>query len=74
MSIAIRPSAPSQTCVVSSGQGTIDGAPITDVVVACTTDTFSVGGSVSGLEGSGLVLRLNDGDDLSVLADGPFAF
>jgi|GEM_PF-1075409 len=36
--------------------------------------TYSIGGSVSGLEGSGLVLQQNGADDLPVSADGPFTF
>lgn len=36
--------------------------------------TYSVGGSVSGLVGSGLVLRNNGGDDLTLVSDGPFTF
>lgn len=35
---------------------------------------YVVGGSVSGLVGSGLALRLNGVDTLQVSADGPFAF
>ncbi len=37
-------------------------------------DEFSVGGTVSGLIGSGLVLRNNAGDDLSIANDGSFTF
>lgn len=36
--------------------------------------TYSVGGTVSGLTGSGLVLQNNGGDDLAVSASGPFTF
>jgi len=36
--------------------------------------SFSVGGSVSGLAGSGLVLQLNGQNDLAVDADGRFSF
>ena len=36
--------------------------------------TFSVGGTVTGLTGSGLVLQNNGGDDLAVSADGAFTF
>ena len=41
---------------------------------ACTTNTYTIGGTVSGLSGSGLVLQDNDGDNLSVGANGSFAF
>jgi 6-phosphogluconolactonase len=36
--------------------------------------SFTVGGTVSGLAGSGLVLQNNAGDDLSLSADGTFTF
>jgi hypothetical protein len=36
--------------------------------------SFNVGGSVSGLAGSGLVLQLNGQHDLAVAADGRFSF
>ena len=37
-------------------------------------DFFSVGGSVRGLEGSGLVLRNNGSDDLAIGSNGAFVF
>lgn len=37
-------------------------------------ETFSVGGTVSGLQGSGLVLQNNGQDDLPVTSDGSFTF
>ena len=36
--------------------------------------TYTIGGSVSGLEGSGLVLQNNAGDDLAITANGDFTF
>jgi len=39
-----------------------------------TEVTFQVGGSVSGLAGTGLVLQNNAGDDLVIDQNGPFAF
>jgi hypothetical protein len=38
------------------------------------TPTYTVGGTVSGLTGAGLVLELNGGSDLNVAADGSFNF
>jgi hypothetical protein len=66
-----------QTCSVSSGGGTLAGANVTTVDVNCVTTpvpTYTVGGTVSGLAGSGLVLQNNSGDDLSVTSDGGFTF
>ncbi len=62
-----------QTCTVANGAGTVSGANVTNVSVTCATNTFSVGGSVSGLSGT-LVLQLNGGNNFSVSANGPFAF
>ena len=36
--------------------------------------TYTVGGMVSGLSGTGLVLQINDGDSLAVAAPGGFTF
>jgi len=36
--------------------------------------TYTVGGDVSGLVGTGLVLQLNGDNDLAIAADGPFTF
>ena len=36
--------------------------------------TYTIGGTVSGLTGAGLVLQNNGGDNLSISADGSFTF
>jgi hypothetical protein len=62
-----------QTCTVTNGSGKAK-AKVTNVAVACTTNTtFSIGGNVSGLTGT-VVLRNNGGDNLSVGANGAFTF
>ncbi len=44
-------------------------------VLACLQDDpVTVGGTVEGLEGTGLVLQNNAGDDLTISEDGPFTF
>ena len=63
-----------QTCAVASGTGTIAAANVSAVAVTCVTNTFTVGGSVTGLVGGGLVLRNNAGNDLTRDADGAFTF
>ena len=62
-----------QTCSVSSGIGTIAAANVTDVSVNCTTNTYTVGGTVSGLSGT-VVLKNNGSDSLSISSDGAFVF
>ena len=38
------------------------------------SSSFTIGGTVSGLSGAGLVLQMNGGDNLAVSANGNFAF
>ena len=74
VTVANQPTDPSQTCSVTNGAGTVAGMNVTNVQIDCVADTFTVGGSVSGLSGSGLVLQNNGGDDLPITADGVFTF
>jgi len=74
VTVKTQPSNPSQTCAVTSGTGVIAAADITSVSVVCSTNTYTVGGTVAGLAGTGLVLQNNVGDDLAVGADGSFTF
>ncbi|MDT8438116.1 MAG: FG-GAP repeat protein [Wenzhouxiangellaceae bacterium] len=74
VTVATQPATLSQTCAVTNGSGTLAGADVANVQVTCTTNTFTVGGTVTGLEGSGLVLQNNGGDTLSILEDGAFTF
>ena len=74
VTVALQPQSPSQTCVVTNGAGTVDAADVTSVQVACTTNRFKIGGQVTGLAGTGLVLEDNNGDDLPVSASGAFVF
>ncbi|MEP7302711.1 MAG: beta-propeller fold lactonase family protein [Caldimonas sp.] len=45
-----------------------------NAVLSVTPAPVSIGGSVSGLTGAGLVLQNNAGDNLAVAASGPFSF
>src|SRR5690606_6212189 len=74
VTVAQQPSAPTQTCVVANGTGTMPSDGVVDVDVTCTTSTFTVGGTVTGLTGTGLVLENNGTDDLAIEADGTFTF
>lgn len=72
VSIATQPVG--QTCTVINGSGTVAGANVTNVTVRCVTEvvSYSIGGNVSGLSGS-LVL-MNGTDELTVTSNGPFTF
>ena len=56
VSVVTQPSSPSQTCTVASGSGTVTNGAISNIAVTCTTNTYVVGGTVSGLTGTGLTL------------------
>lgn len=73
LSVAAPAGAVAQTCSVQGGAGTIAG-DVSNVVVACSTLLFKLGGQVSGLRSGGLVLRSLRGDELTVAADGRFEF
>lgn len=73
--VVAQPSSPAQICTVANGSGTVATANVTNIVVSCSTaPRYFIGGTVSGLAGSGLVLRNNDADDLPVSMDGNFTF
>ena len=62
-----------QTCTVSSGSGAGIASNISNVVVMCSANTYTIGGSASGLTGQ--VTLLNNGSDpLSVSSNGGFTF
>lgn len=62
-----------QVCSVTNGSGTVSAANVTNVAVTCE-EAYTIGGNVSGLTGGALVLQNNGADDLTLSADGPFAF
>lgn len=74
VTIAAQPTHPNQACRVGGARGRLDGSDVTSVVVGCTTSTYAVHGTVTGLLGQGLALSLNGGAALPIDADGDFAF
>jgi len=72
VTVLTQPSSPAQTCTVTNGSGTAT-ASVTNVQVACTTTTYTIGGTISSLSGSGLVLQDNGGNNLAV-ASGATSF
>ena len=66
-----------QICSVSpyGGTGVIVNADVTDIMVNCALEAYSVGGTVSGLpNGATVTLVNNNTESLSVTANGPFQF
>ncbi len=73
VTIKTQPSSPAQTCSVSGGTGTTGAGDVTSVVVNCGTNTYTVGGTVTGLVGK-VVLQNQGGSDLTLNANGTYAF
>ncbi len=70
VTVKTQPSSPAQTCTVTSGSGTVGTGNVTNVSIACATQAFTIGGTISGLTGAtGLVLQDNGGDNLTVKAN-----
>ena len=64
-----------QTCTVTSGGGTVNGSDVTSVHVTCAMKTYTVSGSVSGLNSGALItVRNNAGDPTTVKANVTFSF
>ena len=74
VTVAAAPRSPAQGCTVAGGDGVVGDGDVTTVAISCATNQYTVGGTVSGLAGGALVLQDNGGDDLTVTADGAFAF
>lgn len=70
VTVTAQPINPSQTCVASTNTGTAN-ANVTNVLVTCTTNTGTVGGTISGLTGTGLIMRdtANGNHQVTVLAN-----
>ncbi|MGY6629939.1 MAG: hypothetical protein ACXIUL_02925 [Wenzhouxiangella sp.] len=75
VTVISQPSSPNQSCTVSNGSGTVNGADVDNVQVSCERINYPVGGTLSGLAaGASLVLQNNGGDDLSLSSNGSFEF
>src|SRR6266849_2005969 len=73
VTVKTQPSNPTQICTVSFGTGTAT-VNITNIQITCGTNGLTIGGSVSGLIGSGLVLQNNGANNLQVSGTGNVTF
>jgi uncharacterized repeat protein (TIGR03803 family) len=75
VTVATQPASPQQACVVPYGSGTIGASNVT-IVVTCVNSgsSYTVGVTVQGSSGSGLVLQLNGGSNLPIMANGQAVF
>ena len=71
--ITVRQQPVSQTCTVTEGEGTLSAS--TTVVVTCSSESYTVSGTVVGLySGQSVTLQNNSGDDLTVSDNTSFSF
>ncbi len=65
-----------QTCKVGQDSGKVADKPVSNVDVTCTTNTYAVGGTVSGLaaKSKGVVVELKGGNEAKVTKNGNFVF
>ena len=66
VTIARQPTNPNQTCTVTNGSSPAITGDVDNIQVNCSTDTYTVGGTLFGLTAPGLVLSLNDDEQLSI--------
>lgn len=63
----------SQTCAVTSGESSLSAS--TTVAVACTSESYTISGTVVGmLSGQSVTLQNNSGDNLTVSSNTSFSF
>jgi len=77
VTIGLQPEDPSGgECLVANGTGMVNGMNVNNIQVTCGVlpTTFSLGGTVSGLKGIGLVLQNNGTDSEIINQNGPFSF
>lgn len=67
-----QPTLPWQTCVIGNGTGTAN-ADVENITMTCTTNSYAVGGSVTGQAADGLVLQFNQGN-AKTIATGTTSF
>jgi len=57
VTVNTQPAGPSQTCTVTNANGTVGAADVANVTVACATNSYKIGGNVTGMVGGTLVLQ-----------------
>ena len=74
VTVMTQPTSPSQTCTIANDAGMIASANVTNVAITCTTNKYTIGGSVTGLTGTGLIVQTNGANSVSVSAAGSYTF
>jgi hypothetical protein len=75
VTVSQNPTTPDQVCTVTNASGDVGNTNVATVVVQCVTQSFAIGGTLSGLaSGKQVTLKDNSGDPLTLTANGTFAF
>jgi len=71
-----QPTTPNQTCQFTTpSTGTINGTDAAVIQVECVTESYFIGGTVSGLlDGNYMVIQNNKGDDEIIMSNGAYLF
>jgi hypothetical protein len=74
VTVLTQPTSPGQVCTIANASGTVS-ANVTNADVTCATNTFTIGGTVTGIPATeSLTILNNGGDGLIISADGSFVF
>ncbi len=73
-SVTVQSNPAGQSCSIANGSGTMGAGDISTIAVTCTTNAYTVGGTLSGLSSGTVVLKNNGGDSLSRSVNGVFTF
>ena len=73
VTVLTHPISPNQNCTITNGSGMVGSTNVTGVSITCGS-IFSIGGTVSGLVGQGMVLQNSGGDNRTISTNGAFTF
>ncbi|WP_153067412.1 hypothetical protein [Steroidobacter cummioxidans] len=71
--VSIQSQPAGQTCTVGNGGGIVGASNVVSVTITCSTNTYTVGGTVSGLSGT-VALQNNGADMIVISSNGSFTF
>jgi hypothetical protein len=63
VTVFTQPSSPNQICSVSNASGTVASADISDVLVSCVITTYSISGTITGLNNGDQITLSNNGTE-----------
>jgi hypothetical protein len=75
VTVMTNPTSPNQTCTITSnGSGMINGNNVAETQVECVTNSYFIGGSVSGLITGNYLIIINNGNFKIITTNEPYVF